>query len=165
MIGNRGYAMYIREWVRDTQRSDNLGTYSTPRRAPEGWQYLGQGCYRGAYLSPDSVVYKVQIYPGRYSGQPNIDEYQRWWRLRLLFREVEGMRWPLMNCFEFEGGDDINAMDHVGQTLSQYDGVDRQHYVSAAQRCGWSLGLSDMHHGNLAVDEKRKLIVPIDLGM
>lgn len=165
MIGNRGYAMYIREWVRDTQRAEGLGNWSTPRWAPDGWQYLGQGCYRGAYLSPDKVVYKIQVHPGRFSGQPNFDEYRRWWKLRLRFREMDGMRWPLMNCFEFEGGDDINAMDHVGKTLSQYDGPDRQHYVTAAQTFSWHVSLSDMHHGNLAVDEERKLIVPIDLGM
>lgn len=164
MIGNRGYAMYIREWVRDAQRVEGL-VGLVPRRAPEGWKYLSQGCYRGAYLSPDGVVYKVQISPGLYSGQPNIDEYRRWWKLRLRYREIEGMRWPLMNCFQFEGADDINAMDHVGKTLSQYDGPDRQQYLDAARRCGWNLDLPDMHHGNLAVDEKRKLIVPIDLGM
>ena len=163
MIGNRGYAMYIRDWARVEQKGRRWEYL--PDHAPAGWKYLGSGCYRSAYLSPDNVVYKIQYTPGVYCGQPNIGEYRRWWDLRLRYREPEGVRWPLMNCFRFEGGDDVNAMDYVGKTLSQYYGPDRDKYVSAARLCSWNLGLSDMHHGNLAVDEERKLIVPIDLGM
>lgn len=29
---------------------------------PEGWEVLGEGCYRAAYLSPAKVVYKVQFH-------------------------------------------------------------------------------------------------------
>lgn len=165
MIGNRGYAMYIREWAREEQRAKNLGSYALPREAPAGWKYIGQGCYRAAYLSPDRVIYKIQITPGRWCGQSNAEEYKRWWELRLRYRELDGMRWPLVNLFEFGENDDVNAMDYVGKTLSAYDGPDRQDYVTTAQRCAWHLSLSDMHHGNLAVDEQRKLLVPIDLGM
>lgn len=162
MIGNRGYAMYIRDWARSEQETEEWR--GLPRRAPAGWKYLGSGCFRGAYLSPDRVVYKIQMHPGRWVGQTNIEEYRRWWNLRLSYRAPEGVRWPLVNCFQFEGGDDINAMDYVGRTLHQYNGPDRNKYVAAARSCAWNLGLSDMHHGNLAVDEVRKLLVPIDLG-
>ena len=162
MIGNRGYAMYIREWLR-TRMTNPYG--DAPASYPDGWKLLGSGCYRVAYLSPDGVVYKVQMFPGMDSGQTNIEEYQTWWKLRLRHHEPEGFRWPLMNHFEFDGHDDVNAMDYVGETLSKYSGPDRQRYVNAAKACSWDLGLSDMHHGNIAVDEKRKLIVPIDLGV
>lgn len=165
MIGNRGYAMYIREWAREKQRADNLGSYQLPREAPDGWKYIGQGCYRAAYLSPDGVIYKIQVTPGRFCGQSNADEHKRWWQLRIKHREIEGMRWPLMNLFRFEEGDDINAMDYVGPTLSSYYGPDYRKYVELRTRCAWHLGLSDSHNGNFAIDEKLALLVPIDLGM
>ena len=163
MIGNRGYAMYIREWAREEQRVKG-STYCLPREAPAGWKYIGQGCYRAAYLSPDNVVYKIQITPGRWSGQSNADEYRRWWQLRIRYREAEGMRWPLMAHFKIGEDDDVNAMDYVGVTLSRYDGPDYDKHLDTARRCQWHMQLRDAHNGNFAIDEERKLLVPIDLG-
>lgn len=162
MIGNRGYAMYIRDWARNEQKSESYG--DLPRHAPDGWQYLGSGCYRAAWLSPDNVVYKVQRTPGLWSGQANIEEYRRWWALRLDHRMPEGARFPVMHCFTFEGHDDINAMDYVGKTLNRYGGDKYYKYSDTLREVSRRLGLWDMHHGNAAVDEERGLIVPIDLG-
>jgi hypothetical protein len=162
MIGNRGYAMYIREWVRDKQKSEPYG--DLPHFGPHGWGYLGNGCYRAAYLSPDKVVYKVQLTPGLQTGQANVKEYKKWWALRLSHRMPEGSRLPIMQCFEFDGHDDINAMEYVGKTLNRYSGEDYYKYSDVLLAVSRRLGLWDMHHGNAAVDEKNRLIVPIDLG-
>lgn len=162
MIGNRGYAMYIREWVRAEQENEPYG--DLPRSGPDGWQFIGSGCYRAAYLSPDSVIYKIQHTPGLWSGQANIYEYQKWWALRLSHRMPEGSRLPIMTCFEFEGHDDVNAMEYVGKTLNRYGGEDYYKHADCLRAVSRQLGLWDMHHGNAAVDEKNGLIVPIDLG-
>jgi hypothetical protein len=163
MIGNRGDASYIREWVRDEQyASDN--TYTCPEWAPEGWKFLGRGCYRAAYLSPDGVVYKVQHATGLYQGQCNWAEYKRYNFLRFSHKMPEGARFPLIQCFRFSGGDDVNAMDHVGPALSRYSGGDYRTYSNCYKRVARLLGLWDSHDGNAAVDEKNKLVVPIDLG-
>jgi len=161
MIGNRGYAMYIRDWVRDTP--EGKGYYDSPRYAPAGWKYLGQGCFRAAYLSPDNVVYKVQHQPG-YVGQSNLREYKRYNFLRLSYRMPEGARFPLLRFFELDNSDGVNAMDHVGTTLNRYGGEDYYEYSEVLRVVSRRLSLWDMHHGNAAVDEVNKLIVPIDLG-
>lgn len=36
----------------------NFDTYEDCEDAPEGFKFLGSGCYRNAYLGPDGVVYK-----------------------------------------------------------------------------------------------------------
>lgn len=162
MIGNRGYAMYIREWVRIEQ--DKTAWGDMPKHAPEGWQYIGSGCFRSAYLSPDKVVYKVQQTPGLQSGQANIQEYKKWWDIRLQHKMPKGSRLPIMCFFEFDGHDDVNAMEYIGKTLNRYGGLDYDEYATTLRRVSTRLRLWDMHHGNAAVDEKNKLIVPIDLG-
>lgn len=164
MIGNRGYATFIRDWVRDEQKVQRIGGYSCPNSAPPGWKYIGQGCYRAAYLSPDGVVYKVQN-DGRYSYQSNAGEAKKYRTLYLTRRVPEGARLPLLRNFVIEGADTVNAMDFVGPTLSKYDGPDYQKYSAVVRLLAWELRIGDMHHGNVAVDEKLGLVVPIDLGM
>jgi len=162
MIGNRGYAMYIREWVREEQRVQGY-SYDAPRYAPSGWKYLGQGCYRAAYLSPDGVAYKVQHYSN--SGQTNIAEYRRWWALRLEHRMPEGSRLPALSFFKVDSErDGVTAMEHFEKTLNRYSGDDYYRYSDTLHVVSRRLRLWDMHHGNAAVDEKNGLIVPIDLG-
>jgi len=161
MIGNRGYAMYIREWVR-AEQGDWESAYDSPRHAPAGWKYLGQGCFRAAYLSPDNVVYKVQHYAG--TGQSNFTEYRKYNRLRLEHKLPEGARFPLLQHFALANGDGVNAMDHVGPTLNKYTGDDYHKHSSCLADISRQLRLWDMHHGNAAVDVERGLIVPIDLG-
>lgn len=164
MIGNRGYATFIRDWVREEQARPNRYSYECPADAPSGWKYLGQGCYRAAYLSPDGVVYKVQA-DGRYSGQSNIGEAKKYNLIRLTHRIPAGARLPLLRNFVIEGADTVNAMDFVGPTLSRYDGPDRQKHIATTSTIAWELRIGDMHHGNVAVDEELGLVVPIDLGM
>lgn len=161
MIGNRGYATYIRDWVRDEQKRTG-GSYYCPREAPAGWKYIGQGCYRAAYLAPDGVIYKVQAHEQSY--QSNLSEYKKYNLLRIQHRMPEGARFPLMCNFRIEGADTINAMDYVGPVLSQYEGPDRQKHVATLSTIAWRLNIGDMHQGNAAVDEKLGVIVPIDLG-
>ena len=161
MIGNRGYATFIRDWVR--QQQNLFGKFGTPRIAPEGWTRLGEGCYRIAYLSPDGVVYKVQL-SGGYSYQTNEGEYRKYNNLRIAYRMPKGARFPLMCNFRIEGEDTVNAMDMVGPTLNKYEGEDRHKLIATWSSLAWTMQLGDAHHANVAVDEARKLVVPIDLG-
>lgn len=163
MIGNRGYAMYIRDWVRDEQKSRGIEGYYSPRCAPADWKYLGQGCFRAAYVSPDGVVYKVQ-HDGCYGGQSNTSEYRKYNRLRIEHRMPEGARFPVLSNWEVGGPDTVNAMEYVGKTLNVYSGDDYYKYSDCLRAVSRRLRLWDMHHGNAAVDEVNKLIVPIDLG-
>lgn len=161
MIGNRGYAVFIRDWVRAKQRGN---TYDSPRYAPDGWQYLGQGCYRAAYVGPDGIVYKVQHTPGKYSGQSNLEEYKRWAALRLSYKLPQGARFPLMATFAV-AGEHVNAMENVGMTLDHFPAMNDQYckYHDIARAISRLCGLWDMHNGNVAIDSKG-LVVPIDLG-
>jgi len=52
----------------------------------------------------------------------------------------------------------------VGPTLSKYEGEDRHKLIATWSSLAWTMQLGDAHHANVAVDEARKLVVPIDLG-
>lgn len=69
---------------------------------PEGWKFLGEGCYRRAFLSPDGVVYKVE-YAARGSNANEAEVFAR------FGHEVDGFR--LAACTLFY--DDVLAMEYV----------------------------------------------------
>lgn len=167
MLGNEEDARFIRDWHLEVADRDPWDP--DYKAVPRGWSRIGSGCYRIAYLSPDGVVYKVQGYyalPGQYEGQSNKEEAEnlrRFW----LKKMPEGCRLPRFRFFELDGKGVI-AMERFQKTLSQFsDYGDPQgtEYWALRGRLQRALGLTDMHGGNLAVDEENKLLVPIDLGM
>lgn len=165
MLGNEEDARFIRDWHFGGRRDD----WGNPvGELPEGWGRLGSGSYRIAYLSPDGVVYKVQqryALPGEYEGQSNKSEAEnlrRFW----LIKMPPGCRLPRFQFFELDGKG-VMAMERLGRTLSQYSQWDEKgsNYWALRNKLYRTLtGVCDLHGGNLAVDEERDLLVPIDLG-
>lgn len=159
MIGNEAEAKFIRDWYASkgqwSQRDD------TP---PVGWERLGSGCYRAAFLSPTGVVYKVQ-HNYDHSSQSNAGEAEtlrRYW----LTRMPKGCRLPRWSLYELDGKE-VMAMERFTKLLNEFS------LFSAEGSKYWSLRSAlenvisdqwDFHGGNLAVDEEAELLVPIDLG-
>lgn len=166
MIGNAQEAEFIRDWyVKDQEKPRE----ERSEGAPEGWERLGSGCYRVAFLGPSGAVYKVQQrYPKHlndYYGQSNAGEAAT--LRRLMFRKLpRGCRFPRYQLFELDGRTVI-AMEKFDKLLKDYSSYSdegrlyydlQRHLVSALSE------LWDFHGGNLAVDEANKQLVPIDLG-
>lgn len=84
MIGNQRYAELaatFRHWDAETNA------------LPDGWEFLGQGCYRTAWRGPDGYVYKVQHDTDQHVWQytENFLEYKNFLRLGdLIMSESSG---------------------------------------------------------------------------
>lgn len=158
MIGNADDARFIREWT-DREKDE----YGDVRGAPEGWTRLGNGCYRIAFLHEASgVVYKVQ-FNYRYSGQSNAHEVATI-RRYYLKKLPEGCRLPRYGWFEESG---VIAMERFTKLLKNYSSYEREGsvYWGRLRRLQDFLrDVYDLHGANIAVDERTKEIVPIDLG-
>lgn len=169
MLGNEEDARFIRDWhIAITASEGDYDRKTGEYRSPEGWERLGSGCYRVAYLSPDGVVYKVQLYyaaPGRYEGQSNKTEVanlRKYW----LTKMPEGCRLPRWGFFELDGRG-VMAMEQFNKLLKQYSKRDAEgsRYWTALNRLqNVMCDMYDFHGGNLAVDEENQKLVPIDMG-
>lgn len=160
MIGNETDAEFIRDYVMDIEGD----YYRDGSVAPEGWQRLGSGCYRSAWLHEESgVVYKVQ-HSYVDSWQSNVDE-ARTLRRYFLKKMPKGCRLPRYQYFALDGRGVI-AMERFSKLLRQVGYYqdpkgyhDRLRLLRDVLR-----DVSDFHGGNLAIDEENDLLVPIDLG-
>lgn len=78
---------------------------------PEGWEFLGEGCYRAAFLAPDGVVYKVQHYTEGADSTENEDEYANFKRAskRIVLDSMGTCR--LAPCYLWD--DNVLAMEYV----------------------------------------------------
>lgn len=162
MIGNETDARFIRDWVRKDSGSGYYGTTSTP----EGWERLGYGCYRAAWLHIASgVVYKVQhdSYGSFQSNKVESYNIRRYW-----FKKMpKGCRLPKHQFFALDNPEDgVIAMERFGRLLkavSVYQDPhgyhDRKLPLLNALR-----DVYDLHGSNLAIDEENELLVPIDMG-
>jgi hypothetical protein len=164
MIGNAKDAELIHYWHHDIRED---GEWET---APEGWEYLGEGCYRTAYLSPDGVVYKVQQTEG-YSWQSNNGEWEQWKRLFLNCRMPKHTRLPWMYFHALTGRGDLGviATERFNRSLgscSRYDYKQKGDldYWSLLEEVRYATGLGDLFGDNLMIDEENKMLVPTDLG-
>lgn len=162
MIGNEADARFIRGWrIEDGQHNNN---------SPEGWEYLGRGCYRAAYLHVASnVVYKVQ-HDYDYSYQTNAGEAAVLKHLFYNVRMPKGCRLPRFKFFEQGGSGGVLAMERFTTLLEDIGSyTDPEGYYSRVRPLGNVLNhpdgrrVCDLHNENLAIDEERKLLVPIDL--
>lgn len=159
MIGNADEALFIRDWYIGLGPERRYESFDTP----EGWERLGSGAYRAAFLSPSEVVYKVQ-HSYKYSSQSNAGEAEtlrRYW----LTRMPKGCRLPRWSLYELDGKE-VMAMERFAKLLTSFPrcgkGSEYWSLVSVLEdviRDQW-----DFHGANLAVDEEAKLLVPIDLG-
>lgn len=160
MIGNIEEATLILRHVRSYQEGQGW-LYCTPG-APEGWEVLGSGCYRIAYLSPSGVVYKVQLH--RDSLQSNEGEFRN--IREQFFRKMPiGCRLPRVGLFQADG-EHVIAMEHFTQLLRNfsYYSWEGGKYHAALDRLKSAVPISDMHAANVAVDVENDQIIPIDWG-
>lgn len=160
MIGNPGYATYIRDWY--------VEEYAKPwgqrEDCPEGWRLLGGGLFRKAFLSPDGVVYKVQ-HNYKYSGQTNEGEWETFKRMRLECRMPKGVRLPRMYYHALDGRGVI-AMEKMGRLLREFSVYSEEGsslWTRRAELCEIT-GMWDLHGENLALDETTSELVIIDWG-
>lgn len=142
-IGSKAEAEYIR-------KANNPGR--------DGWQYLGSGISRQAWLSPTGIVYKV----ARFASN-NISEHNWAQQYRKLHREGhpvvryvnKTLRIPrtalycdgFVIAMEFFGTDELSYLD------SRYD---------RGKEAARLLGCIDLHRGNIRKAGKRMAL--IDLG-
>lgn len=155
MIGNETDARFIRDWVRGGKHYH-----------PEGWQRLGTGCYRAAWLHVASgVVYKVQ-HEATYSYQTNHAEARNIARYR--FKKMpKGCRLPRYQFFALDNQEDgVMAMERFSKLLREvsYYQDPNGYYDRHKELQGVLRDVYDLHGGNLAIDEENELLVPIDLG-
>jgi hypothetical protein len=94
-IGCREDAEILAEW---TGYDEDL---------PYGWEYIGEGSHRVAYISPAGVVYK-KCKPGE--SDSNEMEYEMY--LRLLGIPIKGWRLPQTELYKV-GFEPIIAMEYV----------------------------------------------------
>ena len=155
MIGNLEEAQFIYNWYRN-ERADYYDR-------PDGWEYLGSGCYRTAYLSPSGVVYKVE--QSENSWQSNKGEYETWKRLYLNCKMPEHSRLPKLSYFPV-GRSGVIAIERFYRPLKSiraYDNgldfntSDVQRAIQAATK------VDDLWGSNIYLDEEQKVLVPTDL--
>lgn len=164
MIGNEKDALFIHDWY----HSKGWGKYDPP----EGWQYMGGGSYRSAYLSPDGVVYKVQMNLGNWLIQTNYSEYQTWKRLYFGCKMPKYSRLPRLSYYAVPGEGDLGviAIEPLSK-VSLYRKVEIDkcdtdlRWFDVADKITRVTGVQDLYGPNLMLDTKNNLLVPTDLGL
>lgn len=162
MIGNEAEARFIHEWYRAWQAREDYWTDPGPM-APEGWERLGSGCYRIAFLAPSGTVYKVQSSSSSYQT----NEAEAYTLRRYMFRKLpKGCRFPRYQLFMVTEGEGVMAMERVASLLkehSRYDGEGRRIRGLRNDLVETLYDLHDLHDANIGVAEDGA-VVPIDLG-
>lgn len=162
MIGNETEARFIHEWYR-TQRSKEDYWDNPGPQAPEGWERLGSGCSRIAFLAPSGTVYKVQNSPD--SCQSNVSE--AYTLRRYMFRKLpKGCRFPRYQLFMVKEDEGVMAMERMVSLLREYSQYRKEHRRVRDLKVALADTLHDLwdlHDGNIGVAEDGA-VVPIDLG-
>lgn len=169
MIGNAREAEFIRDWYMEYQ-AKSWAEQGLIGDAPEGWEWLGQGCYRTAFLAPSGVVYKVQgHYPKRgtyHCGQTNAAEAASF--RKFMFRKLpRGCRFPRFQLFELDGRTVIamEKFDKLLKDFNSWDNGEGSKYWKLHQEVQEVLHeVYDAHGGNFAIDVENGQLVPIDVG-
>lgn len=125
----------------------------------DGWEFLGSGISRSAYLAPSGVVYKVQ----RYGDSCNQKEHLWAKEYRRLHREGH----PVIRWANKLVRVPRTALYCGGKVIAmEYFGTDRPEYCSPvykrAKTATKLLNFTDCHVGNVRVSGKRLAL--IDLG-
>lgn len=165
MIGCLTEAIEIASW--EMEYDDH---YKEWLYIPDGWEYLGEGEHRAAFLSPSGVVYKREIGDGEWFGANSIEyRYLRnaqispveGWRVpdHELYDIPVGYKMVSVMAVEFVGGEMDVFCDYFkgGCTCGKPDGKCTR---VAALEIMEAWGVSDVHRGNIRVqyDGTRVLI-------
>ena len=157
VIGDRSTArlaagLYM-EWQAYQRDEKNTNYYWRPNHS--GFQWLGGGCSRQAWLGPDGVVYKVTI------GTANQIEAMAYAIRAMIDHPKFGIPMTSLYSFRGEAGRvDVVAMEYCGtQECAKYD-YDRCGAYTCHDGCTcgyedeWNeahefFGNSDFHEGNM----------------
>ncbi|HEY6021151.1 MAG TPA: hypothetical protein VIY48_14980 [Candidatus Paceibacterota bacterium] len=115
-------------------------------RCAEGWQYIGSGAYRSAYLSPSGVVYKRQYSSDALNGDP----YDCNRKEAVLYKEFadkspNGVR--LAPCYLHSNG--VLAMEYIDGESLDYFQPEPAHLFKLVQQFGAMLNLWDLYGNNI----------------
>jgi len=167
MIGNAEEAKFIHEW----HHSPRPRWDATAPNAPEGWTYLGSGCYRAGYLAPSGAVYKVQQNASDNSlWQTNLGEWNTWKHLYLTCKMPKYSRLPRLSFYEVQdNGVGVIAIEKLSNAYTYYgtfkgDDGQEHRWSQVCNAITSATGVGDLYGDNLMIDEKNTLLVPTDLG-
>lgn len=83
---------------------------------PDGWTFIGEGCYRYVYLGPDSVVYKVQQCAKDYCNESEFNNYTS--KAHLIYSESQGKCRLAHSQYYADSG--VIAMEYVPKARAAY---------------------------------------------
>lgn len=95
-IGSRREAMTLLDTV-------DSHVYS----GPDGWEVLGSGCFRTAYLAPSGIVYKIG------EASANLSESRKSALLRKRTNLPDFLYIPVVSAFSFQRWRTINRYDYT----------------------------------------------------
>ena len=160
LVGNQEEAKFIHDWWWENP-------YGRLSQAPGGWEYLGEGSFRAAYLAPSGVVYKVQ--KGRPSSryQTNKGEYEAWRKLYFGRKMPAHSRLPKLGYFPINDEWGVVAIERLTKSYSRLDCVpgtnDTITWSEVIDRIARECRIGDLRGNNLFLDDDGKTIVPTDL--
>ena len=166
-LGNYHDAQTIYQWVRSHGSKYGRPSCCEDRSAPDGWEYVGAGCARSVWLSPEGVAYKVGHNDWAERQQRGeIDNLTTAWELGA----PEGVRFPKFDSFDIDiedGQETVVVIELiVGDRLYDYAAKshdERDRLYDRLALCETRLKLVDLHDENALVDEDG-LLVPVDFG-
>lgn len=161
-IGSFERAAEIHEWV-----SSSRVRYDLPRRvlsggAPAGWRFVGRGCFRSVWLSPEGVAYKVE-HTADYAlqGEREVENLEAAWSKGA---PPEGCRLPKFHSYRIDDELVIAVEMISGTVLYEYEGPRRAYLYECLVKCQGAYKLRDLHDENAVVDEDGTLVV-VDWGL
>lgn len=170
-IGCEQEARTILSWVRNKGSEYRYGypRVVEEKAAPEGWKFLGKGCYRSVWESPTGVAYKVGHYDYCDQQRSEAHALAAAWQKEPL----DGCRLPRYSLFDLlnDSGEEeqVIAMELIkGETLFVWGRKrDGDEYIKARNLMriiGSHYQIDDMHDENVMIDGDGTM-VPIDFGL
>lgn len=160
LVGNQEEAKFIHDWWWKELR--NRGS-----QAPEGWEYLGAGSFRAAYLAPSGVVYKVQKHRPSSRYQTNKGEYEAWRKLYFGRKMPAHSRLPKLGYFPIDDKWGVVAIERLTKSYNYWgcvpDTNDTMTWSEVINRISMECRIGDLGGNNLFLDDDGKTIVPTDL--
>lgn len=88
-----------------------IGEWDHNYPLPKGWRYVDEGEERAVFLSPDNVIYKVELF----NDGSNRREYFNICQITTL-EPVENWRVPDATLYEINDSDTVIAMEYIDGT-------------------------------------------------
>ena len=145
--------------------ASTLGEYIwTGETLPEGWTFLGEGCYRYAFLSPEGCVYKVSHYSEEDTYTENETEWRNFVGMNDAIVKHSNGKCRLAESSYFATYDVI-AMEYVPMAKPAMKADDKgfsSNYINGAEDIYVSftrVGLFDQGESNIWFDENGILVM------